>query len=147
MENDQQLASALKQIVLPAGMSIRAWHEHDFPAIQQLSSAEGWPSPAQRPAESLLAWQHSWPALVAIEDDKIVGFVRALTDGSITLFIAEMLVDAQQRGRGIGRALLDVCHFLYPTTRIDLLAVDEARTFYKNCGFRVIHDGMRKSYI
>jgi predicted N-acetyltransferase YhbS len=147
MENDQQLASALKQVILPERVSIRAWHEHDFPAIQQLSSAEGWPSPAQRPAESLFAWQHSWPALVATENDTVVGFVRALTDGSITMFIAEMLVDPRLRGRGIGRALLDACHLLYPTTRLDLLSVDDARAFYKSCGFRVIHDGMRKSYV
>jgi predicted N-acetyltransferase YhbS len=142
----QHLTTALGQVSLSAGIRVRAWQETDFPAIQRLSNAEGWPSPSQRPAESLLAWQHSWPTLVATENDTVVGFVRALTDGSITMFIAEMLVDSQQRGRGIGRALLDVCHFLYPTTRIDLLSVDDARAFYQACGFRVIHDGMRKSY-
>ncbi len=145
-ESSQQLMAALEQITLPTGIEIRAWDEDDFSAIQRLSSAEGWPSPTQRPAESLLAWQHSWPTLVAIEGQTIVGFVRGLTDGTITMFIAEMAVDAQRRGRGIGRALLDVCHFLYPTTRLDLLSVDDARAFYRACGFRVIHDGMRKSY-
>ena len=77
----------------------------------------------------------------------VVGFVRGLTDGAITLFIAEMAVDVRLRGRGIGHALLDVCHYLYPTTRLDLLAADDARAFYKACGFRIIHDGMRKSYV
>lgn len=145
-KNAQQLTAVLEQITLPPGIEIRAWNEDDFSAIQRLSDAQGWPSPIQRPAESLLAWQHSWPTLVAIEGQTIVGFVRGLTDGAITMFIAEMAVDARLRGRGIGRALLDVCHFLYPTTRLDLLSVDEARDFYKACGFRVIHDGMRKSY-
>jgi predicted N-acetyltransferase YhbS len=146
-ENDQQLTAALEQITLPAGIEIRAWNEDDFAAIQQLSSAEGWPSPTQRPAASLLAWQHSWPTLVASEDKMVVGFVRGLTDGTITMFIAEMAVEAQLRGRGIGRAILDVCHFLYPTTRLDLLSINDARAFYRACGFRVIHDGMRKSYV
>ena len=145
-KNIQQLTAALEQVTLPAGIEIRAWNEDDFPAIQLLSSAEGWPSPTQRSAEALLAWQHSWPALVAVEGQTIAGFVRGLTDGAITTFIAEMAVDARLRGRGIGRALLDVCHFLYPTTRLDLLSVDDARAFYEACGFRVIHDGMRKSY-
>lgn len=146
-ERQQQLKTALAQVTLPAEIEIRAWTDADFPSIQRLSSAEGWTSPTLRPADSLFAWQHSWPALVAVQDGMVVGFVRSLTDGAITMFIAEMAVDAQFRSRGIGRALLDVCHFLYPTTRLDLLSADDARGFYKACGFRFIHDGMRKSYI
>lgn len=145
-ERQQQLTTALAQVTLPSGIEICAWSEANFPAIQRLSSAEGWTSPTQRPTDSLLAWQHSWPALVAMEGEMIVGFVRGLTDGTITMYIADMAVDMRLRGRGIGRALLDVCHALYPTTRLDLLAADDARAFYKVCGFRVLHDGMRKSY-
>ena len=146
-ERQQQLANALEQITLPQGITIRAWSEADFPAIQRISSDEGWTSPTQRPSDSLYAWQHSWPALVAVEGEHFVGFVRGITDGAITMYIADMAVDAQRRGRGIGHALLDACHFLYPTTRLDLLAADDARAFYKACGFRVLHDGMRKSYM
>lgn len=146
-ERQQQLTTALAQVTLPSGIEIRPWSEADFPTIQRLSLAEGWTSPTQRPADSLLAWRHSWPALVAVADERVVGFVRGLTDGAITMFIAEMAVDVRLRGRGIGRALLDACHALYPTTRLDLLAVDDARAFYKAYGFRVIHDGMRKSYM
>ncbi|MHB8597597.1 MAG: GNAT family N-acetyltransferase [Ktedonobacteraceae bacterium] len=146
-ERQQQLTNALAPVTLPAGIEIRAWTETDFPAIQRLSRAEGWTSPTQRPADSLLAWQHSWPALVAVEGEVVVGLVRGITDGAITMFIAEMAVDMQLRGRGIGRVLLDVCHYLYPTTRLDLLAADDARAFYKACGFRMLHDGMRKSYV
>jgi hypothetical protein len=145
-ERQQQLTTALAQVTLPSEIEICAWSEANFPAIQRLSSAEGWTSPTQRPTDSLLAWQHSWPALVAMEGEMIVGFVRGLTDGTITMYIADMAVDMRLRGRGIGRALLDVCHALYPTTRLDLLAADDARAFYKVCGFRVLHDGMRKSY-
>ncbi|HLH60553.1 MAG TPA: hypothetical protein VKV20_02620 [Ktedonobacteraceae bacterium] len=68
-ECQQQLTNALLRVTLPAGITIRPWDEADFPAIQRLSLAEGWTSPTQRPADSLFAWQHSWPALVAIEDE------------------------------------------------------------------------------
>lgn len=141
----QQLATVLAQRTLPSGITLRVWNEGDAPAIEQLSSAEGWPSPAQRPRDSLLAWQHSWPALVAVAGGSVVGFVRGLTDGAITMYIAEMAVDVRMRGRGIGRALLEVCHALYPDTRLDLLALDDARAFYRACGFRAMYDGMRKS--
>jgi GNAT superfamily N-acetyltransferase len=144
-EHQHQLTDSLAQIKLPSRITIRPWSEADFPAIQRLSLAEGWPSPTQRPADSLFAWQHSWPALVAIEGEWVVGFVRGLTDGAITMYIAEMAVDVRLRGRGIGRALLDACHALYPTVRLDLLATDDARAFYQACGFRMLHDGMRKS--
>jgi GNAT superfamily N-acetyltransferase len=146
-ERQQQLTTALAQVTLPSGIEIRAWTDADFSSIQRISSAEGWPSPTQRATDSLFAWQHSWPALVAVEGGMVMGFVRGLTDGAITMFIAEMAVDARLRGRGIGHALLDVCHYLYPTTRLDLLSTDDARAFYKACGFRMIHDGMRKSYV
>jgi ribosomal protein S18 acetylase RimI-like enzyme len=146
-ERLRQLKDALAHVTLLQGINIRPWTANDFPAIQRISSAEGWPSPTQRSDDSLFAWQHSWPALVAVDGETVVGFVRGLTDGAITMYIAEMAVDAQQRGRGIGRALLDTCHFLYPTTRLDLLSVDDARDFYKACGFRAIYQGMRKSYV
>ena len=146
-ERQHQLTDALVQVSLPSGINIRSWGEADFLAIQRLSQTLGWSSPTQRPADSLLAWQHSWPALVAIEGERVVGFVRGLTDGAITMYIAEMAVEVRLRGRGIGRALLDACHALYPTARLDLLATDEARAFYKACGFRVLHEGMRKSYV
>jgi len=145
-ELQQQLTTALLQLTQPSRIEIRVWSDADFPAIQRLSSAEGWTSPTQRPTYSLLAWHHSWPALVAVEGEIIVGFVRGLTDGTITMYIADMAVDMRLRGRGIGRVLLDICHALYLTTRLDLLAADDARAFYKACGFRLLHDGMRKSY-
>ncbi|HTK09915.1 MAG TPA: GNAT family N-acetyltransferase [Ktedonobacteraceae bacterium] len=145
-EHQQQLTTALAQMTLPAGITIRVWTPADFPAIQRISSGEGWTSPTQRPVESLHAWQNSWPALVAVADEDIVGFVCGLTDGAITMYITTLAVEERLRGHGIGRALLDACHYLYPTTRLDLLAVDSARAFYEACGFRVVDDGMRKSY-
>lgn len=146
-ERQHHLAIALAQVRLPPDIHIRPWSEADFPTIQRLSLAEGWNSPTDNPTGWLLAWQHSWPALVAVERDEVVGFVRGLTDGAITIYIAEMVIDVRQRGRGIGRALLSVSHALYPTTRVDLLAADIASAFYQACGFSVIVDGMRKSHV
>lgn len=103
--------------------------------------------PTQRSHGSLFAWQHSWPALVAVEGEMVVGFVRGLTGGVITMYIADMAVDVRLRGHGIRRVLLEVCHALSPTTRLDLLAADDTRAFYRACGFRAIHDGMRKRFL
>jgi GNAT superfamily N-acetyltransferase len=140
-----QIERALADLALPAGIGVRVWSEADFPAIQRLSNAEGWTTPTTRPSEALAAWRASWPALVAAEADSVVGFIRALTDGVVTTYIAELLVVPQWRGRGIGRALLDACHQLYPHTRLDLLSMPTAGRFYEAIEFRSFA-GFRKSY-
>jgi predicted N-acetyltransferase YhbS len=141
-----QVETALVHIELPAGISIRAWTEIDFPAIQRLSRDEEWTTPEARPEETLAVWRASWPALVAVEHDSVIGFVRALTDGAITLYVAELLVALAWRRRGVGCALLDTCHLLYPHTRIDLLSTESAERFYEAIGFRRFQ-GFRKSYL
>src|SRR6266700_1888645 len=116
------------------------------PGIQLLSALEGWPTPNSRPEESLIAWQHSWPTLVVLEGENVIGFVRGLTDGEITTYIAELLVDPRYRGKGLGRLLLEACHALHPHTRHDLISTEEALSFYKKKGFRDVGAGVRQSY-
>ena len=140
-----QIEAALAELALPPGITIRAWAEADFPAIQRLSSAEGWPTPTARPEEALESWRNAWATLVVICAGEIVGFVRALTDGEVTMYIAELLVAPEWRGRGLGRALLDACHLLFPHTRLDLLSTEAADQFYEADGFRRFQ-GFRKSY-
>jgi GNAT superfamily N-acetyltransferase len=144
-ERQRQVAAALAGLTPPAGTQIRAWAEADFPDIQRLSSTEGWPTPTERPDEALTSWRNAWPTLVAAADGALVGFVRALTDGEVTIYIAELLVVPGWRGRGLGRALLEACHLLYPHTRLDLLSTESADRFYEANGFRSFQ-GFRKSY-
>ena len=80
--------SALSQIALPPGVTIRAWTETDFTGIQTLSALEGWSTPSDRPIDALNAWRHSWPTLVAVENAEMIGFCRALTDGHVTTYMA-----------------------------------------------------------
>ena len=93
----------------------------------------------------MTAWRQSCPALVATDGKAVIGFLRALTDGAVTMYLAELLVEAQWRGRDIGSILIDVCHRMYPSTRIDLLSTASAESFYEHLGFRRFR-GFRKSY-
>lgn len=61
-------------------------------AIQHLSVAEGWTTPADRPDDALAAWRHSWPSLVALHEGTVIGYSRGLSDGAVTTYIAEVLV-------------------------------------------------------
>ncbi len=125
------------------GINIHPFQVDDFPAIQYLSRLEGWPTPASRPADALNAWQHSHPALVAVYNGQVIGFLRAITDGSVTTYIAELLVAKEWRGQGIGKALVEACHEQVPSTRLDILSTDQSDSFYKANGFRRFQ-GFRK---
>ncbi len=139
------IESAPPNVTLPPGIIVKVWRESDFAAIQQLSSAEGWPTPQNRPGEALAAWRQSWPVLVATEGEKVIGFLRALTDDAVTTYIAEILVAPRWRRQGIGHALVEACHNLCPSTRLDLLSAGTADGFYQANGFRRFQ-GFRKSY-
>jgi predicted N-acetyltransferase YhbS len=131
--------------ISPSRITIRPWQANDFLAIQALSNLEGWPTPSSRAADALHAWQHSHPALVAVHGEQVIGFLRSITDGAVTTYIAELLVAKEWRGHGIGRALVEACHELVPSTRQDLLSTDQADLFYEAIGFRRFQ-GFRKSF-
>ena len=120
----------------PSDFRIRAWKDSDFPAVQELAIAEGWSTPKLRPDDALAAWRKSQPALVAEHEGQVVAFLRGLTDGAVTLYVAELLVARDWRSRGFGSALLAAAHALHPSTRIDLLATDSSELFYYAAGFR-----------
>lgn len=143
-ENDERVLLVAAQLSLPAGVGLRAWREDDYGAVRDLAVAEGWSTLRDRPADGLAAWQRSWPALVATHEQAIVGFARALTDGAVTIYVADLLVAPTWRGQGLGRALLATCHLLLPTTRIDLLSTTGADEFYRGQEFRAF-PGFRKS--
>lgn len=127
---------ALRVAPAPAGIVLRPWAEDDFLAIQALSAAEAWTTAVERPEASLASWRAAWPAIVAETAGAVVGFLRALSDGAVSTYVAELLIAPAWRGRGLGAALLDACQALAPSTRLDLLAMPGAVTFYERMGFQ-----------
>jgi len=133
------------RLALPPSVRVRAWQEEDFSAVQRLSETEGWPTPLERPAAALQAWRRSWPALVVVTDEGVIGFIRAVSDGTITTYIAELLVAPHWRPHGIASALVELSQALCPSSRLDLLATEGSRRFYTRAGFRAFA-GFRLSW-
>ncbi|WP_330217508.1 GNAT family N-acetyltransferase [Planococcus halocryophilus] len=73
-----------------------------------------------------------------------MGCLRGLTDGFITLYVCELLVDQSHRKLGIGKKLMRHVHHQYPKTRIELLASSTSRSFYETQKYRPFY-GFRKT--
>jgi ribosomal protein S18 acetylase RimI-like enzyme len=135
LDHQDQLEAVLKTLSVPVGISLRCWQEEDLSTIQQLSDQHGWPT-NHTPAQVLASWRNAWPALVAVEDQRVIGYVRGLTDQHVVMHITDLLVDPGHRTLGIGRLLLQACHLLYPDAGINLVAEPEAIPFYEAVGYR-----------
>jgi ribosomal protein S18 acetylase RimI-like enzyme len=126
-------------------VTVRRYEERDFPFIHELNRAEGWNNLVEKHTDAKKAWHQSNAAFVAEREGELVGCLRGLTDGYITLYVAELLVHPDWRRRGIGKELLSHVHSIYPATRLELLASQTSRTFYELHGYRPFH-GFRKSF-
>ncbi|HLR07750.1 MAG TPA: GNAT family N-acetyltransferase [Bacillota bacterium] len=123
---------------------IQPYDNVDFSDIQHLNKEAGWTALANN-LNTKEAWENSNVAyVVKNRDEKLIGYIRGLTDRYVSLFICEMLIHKRYRGLGIGKQLLQYVHDKYPTTRIEMLATSTSRSFYENLGYRAFY-GFRKS--
>ena len=97
---------------------------------------EGWP---RRPSGSdLLRLLHSsYLAIVALDGDRVVGFISAISDGVLSAHIPLLEVLPDSRGHGIGtelvtRMLGELAH-LYA---VDLVCDEEMAGFYQRFGLQ-----------
>lgn len=123
---------------------IRTYEETDFAGIHKLNEQEGWSNLVAKQQQTQAAWHGSNLAVVAEQDGRLVGCLRALTDGAVTLYVCELLIEKSMRGCGIGEKLMEHAHSLYPETRMELLASSTSRTYYEAKRFRAFH-GFRKT--
>ncbi|MDJ0332262.1 GNAT family N-acetyltransferase [Planococcus sp. S3-L1] len=125
---------------------IRKYNEVDFRTIHELNKQQGWNNLVEKKQETQQAWANSTVAVVAEIDGRVVGCLRGLTDGFISLYICELLVNQDHRKLGIGKKMLRYAHKLYPKTRLELLASDASRSFYEAQSYRPLY-GFRKTIV
>ena len=73
----------------------------------------------------------------AWDDDRLVGFARALSDGEHRAYIEDVVIDPDYRGRQIGERLVaTLVEALGPVHIVSLFCEPERVAFYSRNGFR-----------
>jgi ribosomal protein S18 acetylase RimI-like enzyme len=87
-------------------MRIRTATPSDAEASRLLLQANGWGKRVSDPQTFAELVQRSQIALVAVENGKVIGFLRALTDGIFNGYISMVVVAEEHRCRGVGTSLV-----------------------------------------
>lgn len=107
---------------------------------------EGWFA-APSTHEHLALLQNSTHAVVAVEDDRVVGFVNALSDRVLSAYIPLLEVLPRLRGSGIGRELVRrLLDEVGPLYMIGVMCDDDVFPFYKPLGFIKAGGGVLRNY-
>src|SRR5437867_3086882 len=79
----------------------------DHEAIRQLLTDAGWGERVKDPQRIRAYVERASRTVVAVDDTRVVGFVRALCDDVSNGYISMLVVAEGLRGRGIGRGLVE----------------------------------------
>ncbi len=112
--------------------------------VLSLCRAEGWPTFPADPDRALRVLLAPGTATVVAlgTDGEVVGFAHALSNG-LMAYLAELVVAAEHRDRGIARKLVAEVFHRSGVVRLDLLSTDTAEGFYETlphcryAGFRL----------
>jgi len=117
-------------------MNIRPYREEDEPALFALLETEGeeWacyyvPSMRARYRKALLASL----TYVADEGGMLCGYVRAIDDHGLYVYVCDLLVDKRFRGRQIGSRLMErICE----DSTQPVYVMSDADGYYQRLGYR-----------
>jgi GNAT superfamily N-acetyltransferase len=123
-------------------------HSLDGVTEQQVRGGffEGWPNPPT-PETHLRVLRAASNVVLAIDEDAVVGFITALSDGVLTAYIPHLEVLPAYRGRGIGGELVRrMLAQLAPIYMIDLLCDAALVPFYQQLGMTAVSGMVVRHY-
>lgn len=127
-------------------MEIRAIRPNEVESARQLLLSAGWNRKVSNAEEFAELVSRSQLALVAVSEDRVIGFIRALTDGMTNGYISMVVVTQELRGTGIGRSLVQAA--MGSNGRITwVLRAGRPGVFgfYEKLGFRVSQVAMERT--
>lgn len=116
-------------------MELRSIQPEDYEVVRQFLMEAGWEHRVGDPELFRTLIENTDRTVVAWDDQKVVGFARALCDGVSNGYISMVAVAADRRGQGIGRKLVEC--LIDGDTNITwvLRAGRNSKGFWKSIGF------------
>lgn len=131
--------------VRPHKMQIRAIRNSEIEAARLLLEDANWGKRVADPKGFSELLARSQIAIVAVQDNQVVGFLRALTDGIFNGYISMVVVHDAHRGKGIGTALVrEVMGDRPETTWVLRAGRNGVSEFYKKLGFLISEVAMER---
>lgn len=106
----------------------------------------GWPNPpSKKTHHEMMA--SSYRAIVAIKDDKIIGFITIISDGILNAYIPLLEVIKPYQNQGIGTRLMEkAISEVDDLYALDLSCDTERVSFYKRFGMHLSHGMIMRNY-
>jgi ribosomal protein S18 acetylase RimI-like enzyme len=115
--------------------TILQFEDRHIDGVVALCEAEGWPSWTSE-AVSKAFTAPGVLALVAEDHGSVIGAAELLTDGSVMAYLGVLVVAAEARRKGVGRALVDELFRRSGLDRMDLLSEVGSKGFYESLPHR-----------
>jgi len=88
------------------------------------------------------AFEHSASVIFVFDDDKLIGFGRAISDGEYQAAIYDVAVLPNYQGSGVGRLIIETIVKSLPHCNFILYASPGKEKFYEKLNFRKMKTGM-----
>jgi ribosomal protein S18 acetylase RimI-like enzyme len=118
-------------------MDIRTHRERPIlpRAVRELYEHVGWTRPASD--EALAEVMKAGPAVGAWDGEKLVGFVRALSDGHLVAYVEDVMVHEEYRRSGVGEKLMArLLEEIGSVAKVNLFCEEPVVRFYEGSSFQ-----------
>jgi len=120
-----------------AQIEIKTHRERPIPprSVRELYEHVGWSRPANE--EELREVLQAGPAGGAWDGERLVGFVRALSDGHLASYIEDVMVHQDYRRGGVGDLIMSrLLREIKQSANVSLFCERPVARFYERHGFR-----------
>ncbi|RDZ13350.1 GNAT family N-acetyltransferase [Priestia megaterium] len=115
----------------------------EWSRMKEIYRSVGWKNHDEEKIKKI--FQSSNVVAVAYDENKIVGFGRALSDGVFNAAIYDVVVDKHYQNQGIGQQIIEnLLAQLNDISCVHLVSTAGNEEFYRKAGFRKMKTGMAR---